>query len=302
MSFEQKLKLIGCEVLENEPMSKYTSFKIGGPADYFVKVANENDLLKFLSLSREYSIPFFLLGNGSNLLISDKGIEGCVVKLEGDFNSITLNQDGTVTAGAATLLSQLARFSMNESLSGLEFASGIPGTVGGAVYMNAGAYGGQMSDVVQSCLHVSLDGKVGRREKNQLDFGYRKSVYVETCDIILSVDLKLNRSDKNSIKKTMSELLSSRKEKQPLSFPSAGSVFKRPKGNFAGTLIEKCGLKGTSVGGAKVSEKHAGFIVNTGNATSKDVCDLIKKIQETVADKAGVDLHCEVKFIGKDFD
>ena len=301
MGFDQKVELIGCDVLKNEPMSKHTSFKIGGPVDYFVKVKTKDELSLILNLIREYDVPLFIMGNGSNLLVSDRGVDGCVVKLDGDFNKINLISETTVSVGAAVLLSRLASFAMEKSLSGLEFASGIPGTIGGAVYMNAGAYGGQMSDIVQGCSHIDLDGNMGYRQKSDMNFGYRQSVYINTCDIITSVDLKLQFSDRNLIKSTMSNLSSKRKEKQPLSFPSAGSVFKRPEGYFAGTLVEQCGLKGAKVGGAMVSEKHAGFIVNTGNATSQDVCDLIQKIKDTVAAKTGIELQCEVKFIGREF-
>ena len=287
-------EILGCEARQNEPMSKHTSFKIGGNADAYIKVNNLSKLSTILKECQDSNVDYMLLGNGSNLLVSDEGIKGAVIRLDGDFRKITLVDDTTIFCGAGATLAYLCKFALNCGLSGLEFAWGIPGTVGGAVFMNAGAYDGEMKDVVHSVSHISPSGEIGRIEKDKLNFGYRTSIYRNNNMIITGVTLKLKKGNPDEIRAKMDDYMSRRSTKQPLEYPSAGSVFKRPEGNFAGALIEQCGLKGKLCGGAQVSEKHAGFIINKSNATAKDVKDLISQIQKTVSDKTGYNLECEL--------
>lgn len=287
-------EILGCEARKNEPMSKHTSFKIGGNADVYIKVNNLSKLSTILKECQASDVDYMLLGNGSNLLVSDDGIRGVVIRLDGDFRKITLLDDTTIFCGAGATLAYLCKFALNCGLSGLEFAWGIPGTVGGAVFMNAGAYDGEMKDVVHSVSHISPSGEIGRTEKDNLNFGYRTSVYRSNNMIITGVTLKLKKRNPDEIREKMDDYMLRRSTKQPLEYPSAGSVFKRPEGNFAGALIEQCGLKGKTCGGAQVSEKHAGFIINKSNATAKDVRDLIGDIQKTVSDKTGYNLECEL--------
>lgn len=287
-------EILGCEARKNEPMSKHTSFKIGGNADAYIKVNNLSKLSAILKECQDSDVDYMILGNGSNLLVSDEGIRGAVIRLDGDFRKITLVDDTTIFCGAGATLAYLCKFALNCGLTGLEFAWGIPGTVGGAVFMNAGAYDGEMKDVVHSVSHISPSGEIGRTEKDDLDFGYRTSVYRSNNMIITGVTLKLKKGNPDEIRAKMDDYMSRRSTKQPLEYPSAGSVFKRPEGNFAGALIEQCGLKGKSCGGAQVSEKHAGFIINKSNATAKDVRDLIGEIKKTVSDKTGYNLECEL--------
>ena len=287
-------EILGCEARRNEPMSKHTSFKIGGNADVYIKVNNLSKLSTILKECQDSDVDYMILGNGSNLLVSDDGIRDVVIRLDGDFRKITLVDDTTIFCGAGATLAYLCKFALNCGLSGLEFAWGIPGTVGGAVFMNAGAYDGEMKDVVHSVSHISPIGEIGRIEKDDLNFGYRTSVYRSNNMIITGVTLKLKKGNPDEIRAKMDDYMSRRSTKQPLEYPSAGSVFKRPEGNFAGALIEQCGLKGKTCGGAQVSEKHAGFIINKSNATAKDVRDLISEIQKTVSDKTGYNLECEL--------
>lgn len=287
-------EILGCEARKNEPMSKHTSFKIGGNADVYIKVNNLSKLSTILKECQASDVDYMILGNGSNLLVSDDGIRGVVIRLDGDFRKITLLDDTTIFCGAGATLAYLCKFALNCGLSGLEFAWGIPGTVGGAVFMNAGAYDGEMKDVVHSVSHISPSGEIGRTEKDNLNFGYRTSVYRSNNMIITGVTLKLKKGNPDEIREKMDDYMLRRSTKQPLEYPSAGSVFKRPEGNFAGALIEQCGLKGKTCGGAQVSEKHAGFIINKSNATAKDVRDLIGEIQKTVSDKTGYNLECEL--------
>lgn len=289
---------LGCKVLLNEPMSHHTSFKIGGPADLFIEISNPTQLTNMLKLLTKENIAYFILGNGSNILVSDKGIRGCVLKLTGEFDHIKTNND-VIEVGAAVLLSRAANYAMKHSLSGLEFASGIPASMGGAVYMNAGAYESQMSDIVIECNHVTPTGEFFTLKNKDINFGYRHSIYTDGKNIITSIKLQLIHKDTNIIQNTMADLSKKRREKQPLSLPSAGSVFKRPKGHFAGTLIEQCNLKGLTSGGAMVSEKHAGFIVNYDHASCQNVLDLINLIQNTVYTKTGIKLEPEIKIIGE---
>ena len=282
---------------ENEPMKLHTSFRIGGDAKIFIFVKNPDELQKTICCCRENSLNFFVIGNGSNLLVSDSGIFSVVIKLCGEFEEIKLVDETTIEAGAGTNLSAVCKAALSNGLSGLEFAYGIPGSVGGAAYMNAGAYGGEMKDVAKTCFHVTKDGKAGAFSGDELRFGYRKSVYTDNGCIITKVLFNLQKGDKEAIKAKMDDLLNRRVTKQPLEYPSAGSVFRRPEGYFAGALIEQSGLKGRTVGGAQVSEKHAGFIINIGNATCEDVKKLISICQETVKEKFNVQLETEIKSI-----
>ena len=286
--------ILGCEAKKDEPMNKHTSFKIGGTADTYIKVDTLSKLSAILKECKESQIDYTLLGNGSNVLVSDDGIRGVVIRLDGEFRQITLVDETTIFCGAGTTLAYLCKFALNCGLTGLEFAWGIPGSVGGAVFMNAGAYDGEMKNVVHSVSHISPDGKIGRLERDELDFGYRTSAYRKNNMIITGVTLKLEKGNVDDIRNKMDDFMNRRTSKQPLEFPSAGSVFKRPEGNYAGALIEQCGLKGKTVGGAQVSEKHAGFIINKSKATADDVKNLVKEIQTTVAEQTGYDLECEL--------
>jgi UDP-N-acetylmuramate dehydrogenase len=285
------------KVFENEPMSRHTTFKIGGPADIYIAPSSAAVLKKICAFCACSEIPYFAVGNGSNLLVSDKGIREVVISTA---NVRGISRDGgAITCGSGEQLSYVCEFARREGLSGLEFAFGIPGTVGGAVYMNAGAYGGEMKDVVAASSHIK-GGESGGFLAQELAFGYRHSVYSSTDMIITQVTFKLEQGDISAITERMHELIERRKTKQPLEWPSAGSVFKRPPGNYAGTLIESCGLKGMRVGGAAVSEKHAGFIINTGGATCGDVLNLIDKIKTEVFRQTGVMLECEIRMAGEE--
>lgn len=287
-------KILRCDARKNEPMSRHTTFKIGGNADAYIKVNNLSKLSAILKECNTSGIDYMIVGNGSNLLVGDDGIRGVVIRLDGDFRKITLVDETTVYCGAGATLASLCKFALKCGLSGLEFAWGIPGTVGGAVFMNAGAYGGEMKNIVHSVSHMSPEGEIGRIEKEDLKFGYRTSVYRSNNMIITGVTLKLTKGIQRDIREKMDEYMRSRNEKQPLEYPSAGSVFKRPQGSFAGTLIEQCGLKGKTCGGAQVSDKHAGFIINKSNASANDVKELIGEIQKTVLEKTGTKLECEL--------
>ena len=283
----------------DEPLSNLTSFKIGGPADVLCEVSNAEELIKIIGYAKSTGTPYFLLGNGSNVLVSDKGYRGIIIKFSKDNASVIVSDD-TITADAGVTLSKLSQTAMNASLSGLEFASGIPGTLGGALFMNAGAYGGEMKQVVTKVQVLDCDSlKVIELSNEEMNFGYRHSVLKEKNYIALGCEIKLNHSDKEEIASLMRELALKRKEKQPLEYPSAGSTFKRPEGYFAGKLIEDAGLGGYSVGDAQVSEKHKGFIINKGNASAKDVRELIDDVIKTVKEQSGVTLEPEVLFLGE---
>lgn len=283
----------GYNYIENEPLSKHTSFKIGGNAELFVTVFDEEQLKAMISICNENDIELFILGKGSNLLISDNGMKGVVLTLDGVFKDISV-EENIIKCGAGVNLAKLCTTALSHSLKGLEFAYGIPGSVGGAAYMNAGAYGGEMKDVVCSVTHITRSGEIETLPLSQLDFAYRHSVYKTNDNIILYVTFELENGDENEIKANMDDFMNRRKTKQPLEYPSAGSVFKRPEGNYAGTLIEKCGLKGKTIGGAQVSEKHAGFIINVGGATCEDVLNLVKFVQDTVMNETGYFLEREI--------
>ena len=293
----KKIYTLGVEWEENCPLSRHSSFRIGGAADVALFPKSSDELCKTLSFLREQEIPVLVIGNGSNVVFSDAGYRGAVV-FTGKCRNIKIEND-LVFADAGVLLSALSSAARDESLSGLEFAFGIPGTLGGAVYMNAGAYGGSMSDVCISSWYYDLEtGHFGESFGDAQCFGYRKSIYQEHPErIILSATLQLKKGNRKTISEEMRTYWDKRRATQPLDLPNAGSVFKRPEGHFAGKLIEDCGLKGLTVGGAQVSQKHAGFIVNVGGATCEDVKCLIEQIQTTVLQKTGVKLECEIRFL-----
>ncbi len=290
---------LGCACLREEPMSRRTTFRIGGPADRLIAVETELQLAGLLETLEAAGIPWLVLGNGSNLLVSDKGIRGAVLVLDGAFKRVELKDGCKIRAGAAATLASVCAFARDRALTGLEFAWGIPGSAGGGAYMDAGAYGGEMRDVVLSVTHMTSAGEVRTASGPELDFGYRKSRYTGGRDVILSVEYGLRPGDAAQISAKMEELMTRRKEKQPYDMPSAGSIFKRPQTGYAAALIEECGLKGRTVGGAQVSPKHAGFIVNTGGASCRDVLDLIEIIQEEVQKQKGIALECEVRVTGE---
>ena len=292
-----KQKMPG-HVFCNEPMKKHTSFKIGGPADILVQPQDADALAQALAAARDCGVPVTILGNGSNVLVR-KGIRGLVIKIGNALK--TFRQDGErLYFGAGYSLALASRKAWECGLSGMEFAVGIPGSIGGAVYMNAGAYNGEMKCVVESVRVMDMAGKAMELTAEDLQFGYRKTSLQQSGYIITEVCLKMQPGDKDAIKAMMDDFSSRRISKQPLELPSAGSMFKRPPGHFAGTLIEQAGLKGYTVGGAQVSEKHAGFVVNRGSATAADVLQLIADVRRIVMEKAGVELHPEVLVIGEE--
>lgn len=284
------------EILREEPMARHTTFRTGGPARRFVRPGSAEELARLLDAAEEEGWPVVMLGNGSNLLASDRGVEALVVHT-GRLEEIRRTGGQTLRAGAGISLARLAVFAQREGLAGLEFAHGIPGSLGGAVCMNAGAYGGEMKQVVTSVTAWFPGEGVTRLDREALDFGYRRSVFSGRRGAVLEAEFALEPGDREEIRARMDGLLQRRREKQPLEYPSAGSTFKRPEGHFAGALIEQCGLKGVRSGGAMVSEKHAGFVINTGNATSGDILRLIEHIRRTVKEQTGVELEPEVKLI-----
>ena len=296
---DRLISLCGTEnVLPTEALSKHTTFKTGGAAKALVYVCDEEKLKAVIKLCKDEKEPFFILGNGSNLLVSDEGFDGIVIKLSGDFLKTSVEGDRLI-AGAGVILSKVCMLARDNSLAGLEFAFGIPGTVGGAMVMNAGAYDGEMKKAVESIRMLEADGNVRDYLNDELEFGYRDSILKHKDLIALRTVFKLERGNKTEIAAKMDELLGRRREKQPLEFPSAGSTFKRPEGYYAGKLIEDAELKGLRVGGASVSVKHSGFIVNDQNATSKDIDELINLVRSKVRDKFNVTLEPEVIRIGE---
>ena len=296
------INILGDEnVFENEPMSMHTTFRIGGPARYFAIVNSEEDLIKTIKLVREENQEYFVLGNGSNILVSDKGFDGVVLQLSGEFDTIHLSGNNII-AGSGLLLSQVAKTALDNSLAGLEFASGIPGTIGGAIVMNAGAYGSEMKDVVKAVRILWLEPDEPTIETLTLDdlkLSYRYSILKERKGIVLDVKLTLKPGSKEEIKSIMDDLAAKRREKQPLEYPSAGSTFKRPEGYFAAKLIEDAGLKGYKVGTAMVSDKHAGFVVNTGGAKATEVKQVMDHVVHTVNQSTGITLEPEVILLGE---
>lgn len=281
----------------NEPMKNHTTFKIGGPAQYYVTPESVTQIQEVVSLCRDMNIPLHVIGNGSNILVGDDGVDGVVLALFNTFSDYEI-KDNVITAQAGMSLIKLAVIALREGLTGLEFASGIPGSVGGAVYMNAGAYDGQMKDVVTSVTVLDEAGNIRILGRDELDMGYRTSAVAKHNMIVLQVIIELKAGNKEQIKDRMNQLSELRKQKQPLEYPSAGSTFKRPEGYFAGKLIADAGLKGYSIGGAAVSEKHAGFVVNMGGATAKDVVELTDYIKKRIIEQFGVTLELEIKKIG----
>ena len=292
----EQLRAGGCRVLTDEPMAGHTTFRIGGTADLFAVAADETAVIAACEICRRADAPLLIVGNGSNLLVSDKGIRGVVLQLP--IKVPTLDGD-RVTVSAGTTLSKLCIFACEHGLSGLEFAYGIPGTVGGGVYMNAGAYGGELSDVLCRVKVLKADQTVVWLSAEEMRLGYRHSRVMEEPMVVLEAEFRLTADQPTAIRARMDEYLSRRKEKQPLEWPSGGSFFKRPEGYFAGALIEQCGLKGYAVGGAQVSEKHAGFVINRGGATCADVMQLCRDVQAAVQEAHGVLLEREVQLIGE---
>ena len=282
---------IPCE--ENAALAPYTSMKIGGACDLLVKTADEKQLLTVLRLCRSENIPHFILGRGSNLLVSSAGWRGAVILLSGEKPEVEA-RGNSLTSWAGVPLYALCSAALEHSLTGLEFAYGIPGSLGGALYMNAGAYGGEMKDVVTSCRYVGGDGEIHEMSAAEMQLTYRHSVFSGSSMVITSVTMELVPGDKAEIKSRMEELMQRRRDKQPLNFPSCGSTFKRPEGYFAAALIEECGLKGFTIGGAQVSEKHSGFVINRGHATFEDVMAVVNEVKRVVLEKKGVELECEM--------
>ena len=297
---DKLINIIGEEKIKfNEPMSNHTSFKVGGPADILVAPYGISDLISIVELCRSEQVPFLVIGNGTNLIVRDKGIRGVVIKTAEHFKNYSVNGD-IIEAESGILLSDLSKIALENGLTGLEFACGIPGTLGGAVVMNAGAYGGEMKNIVIKTCYLNTAGELKHVEGDNHLFGYRTSFIQKEGGIVLKTYMKLDKGNKDNIKNQMDDLDKKRSNTQPLEMPSAGSVFKRPEGHYTGPLIEQCGLKGYSMGGAQVSNKHCGFIVNKGDATASDILAVIKYVQERVKAQFGVQLEPEIKIIGEE--
>lgn len=278
------------------PLKQYCSMKIGGACDLLVKPNSEGMLAELIPLCRGEGIPYFILGRGSNVLFSDSGFRGVVIRIGSELGGVTV-EGSTIIAGAGAALSAVCAAALEQGLSGAEFAYGIPGSVGGALYMNAGAYGGEMKDIVVSCRYIDENDELREMTAQEMGLSYRHSIFAERACVITSVTMRLSRADKAEIKQKMDELMQKRKSKQPLEYPSCGSTFKRPEGYFAAALIEECGLKGCTVGGAQVSEKHSGFVINRGGATFEDVTQLVRHIKRTVREQKGIELECEMLIV-----
>ena len=300
MSFYQKLIEIIDEkrVFQDEPMKAHTTFRVGGPADYFVCPKCNSEVEKLVSLCQEVGMPYYILGNGSNLLVGDKGYRGVVIQIYKEMNDIQV-QGEHIYMEAGALLSRIGSIALEAELTGFEFAAGIPGTMGGAVVMNAGAYGGEMKAVLESVTVLTPNGEILVLKNEELELGYRTSIIAKKDYVVLSAIIKLNYGNKEAIREKMNELKIQRTTKQPLEYPSAGSTFKRPTGYFAGKLIQDAGLRGFQVGGAQVSEKHCGFVINKDNATAADIVELMNQVSAIVKEKFGVELEPEVKRLGE---
>ena len=296
-SFIAKFKNEACQILTDEPLRNHCSFRIGGNADVLVIPKNETVLSSVIRFADERAVPCHILGNGSNVLIADEGIRGIVIKLMNGLCDLIYLGDGIIACSAGISLTRLCNFALEHSLTGLEFAYGIPGTVGGAVYMNAGAYGGEIKDVLMSVRSIDREGNAVETPAAELQFEYRNTSFMKNGRIITSAYFQLKEGKKDEISAKMEELMGKRKNSQPLEYPSAGSTFKRPPVGYAAAHIDECGLKGTSVGGAQVSTKHAGFVINTGNATFSDVISLMDTIKKVVLEQHGVLLEPEVEII-----
>ena len=282
----------------DEPLKNYVNFKVGGPADILLIPKSKEQVIKSVEVCKENKIPFYLIGNGSNILVRDGGFRGVVISLK-EVNTIIVDGD-KIEAECGAMLKAVSDKAMENSLTGFEFACGIPGTIGGAVFMNAGAYDGEIAHVIESAEIIDEECNIVRLSNKDLDFGYRSSIVMKKGYTVLSAVFKLEKGQVKTIKELVDDLTNKRESKQPLEYPSAGSTFKRPTGYFAGKLIQDAGLKGYSIGGAAVSEKHSGFVINKGNATAKDITDLIKYIQDEVKRQFGVELHPEVRIIGEE--
>ena len=284
----------------DEPLKKYVNFRVGGPADILLIPETKEQVIESVKICRENNIPVYVIGNGSNLLVKDGGIRGVVILLTSLTGMKVVGEKIEVEAGV--MLKTVSDKAMENSLTGIEFACGIPGTIGGAVFMNAGAYDGSMSDVVEEVTVINQNGDIKTLSGDELDFGYRSSAVMKNGDIVLSATLNLKHGEVKSIKEIVADLTHKRESKQPLEYPSAGSTFKRPEGYFAGKLIQDAGLKGFEMNGAAVSSKHSGFVINKGNATAKDILNLIKHIQDEVKKQFNVELHTEVRIVGEDLE
>lgn len=297
---EELCGILGSEnVLKEEPMKNHTTFRVGGPADWLVTPTEEERTRDVVNLLRAEKVPYYVMGNGSNLLVGDKGYRGVIIQLGKNLSQVRMTEEGVLYAQAGALLSKIAAEAFAQSLTGFEFASGIPGTLGGAVMMNAGAYGGEMKHVLKDALALTADGELRVLPVEQMALGYRTSIFAQNGDIVLSAQIRLQPGNPEEIRAYMDELKEKRITKQPLEYPSAGSTFKRPEGYFAGKLIEDTGLRGFQVGGAQVSEKHCGFVINKGQATAADILSLIEQVSDRVEAKFGVRLEPEVKRIGE---
>ena len=286
------------KVKADELMKNHTTFRIGGPAKYFVTPDTKEEVKAIIECCKKAEVPYYILGNGSNLLVSDKGYEGVVIQIFKNMNQITVDGDA-IRAQAGAILSSVANKALEAELTGFEFAAGIPGTLGGACVMNAGAYGGEMKDVLVNVTVLTQEGEFLTIPKEELELGYRTSIIAKKNYIVLEAVIQLEKGDKEAIKARMDELKVQRTTKQPLEYPSAGSTFKRPVGYFAGKLIQDAGLRGFQVGGAQVSEKHCGFVINKDQATAADVCELMRQVSEIVKEQFGVELEAEVKRLGE---
>lgn len=283
----------------DEPMKKHISFKVGGPADFLVKPKTEEELRNVVEFAKKENVPFIVIGNGSNLLVKDGGIRGIVIELSDNFNNYEI--DGNIIkAQSGALLAIIGRNAMKNSLTGFEFAAGIPGTLGGALAMNAGAYGGEMKQVVKTVRLMDRDGNIFELSNEEMKFEYRRSLLTTKDYIVLSAVIELQPGNVEEIKEIMADYSNRRSTKQPLNFPSAGSTFKRPEGHFAAKLIDDCGLRGLNLRGAQVSDKHCGFVINSGGAAAKDILDLMFIVKSTVNAKFGIMLEEEVKILGED--
>lgn len=298
---ELQKKIDKKQILVNEPMAKHTSFKIGGPADFFVKIADVSELKFVLELTKDNNIPITIIGNGTNLIVRDKGIRGIVIKLELNEFKVERNKDkALITVGTGFPVGKMSNIAIKEELSGLEFLSGIPGTIGGAIRMNAGAYGKEMKDIIVSTKYMQRDGKIKKINLEEHKFSYRNSIFSEMDVIILETVIEVEYGKKEEIQSKINEYMNYRTEKQPLDFPNAGSTFKRLEDVPTAKLIDECGLKGYRIGNAAVSEKHAGFIVNLGNAKAKDVIELIEYVKKQIKEKFNKDIELENLVIGEE--
>ena len=297
--YEELCKVVSeDQILKDEPMDKHTTFRAGGKADYLVMPSNEEQVRDLVLLLKKENVPYYVMGNGSNLLVRDQGFKGVIIQIARNMNQIRVEGE-KIYAQAGALLSKIAAQALGEGLTGFEFASGIPGTLGGAVMMNAGAYGGEMKQVIVNACVLTSAGEIAVIPADLMELGYRTSVFAKNQDIILSAQLKLEYGNEAVIREYMDELKEQRVSKQPLEYPSAGSTFKRPEGYFAGKLIQDAGLRGFQVGGAQVSEKHCGFVINKDHATATDILSLMEQVSDKVETKFGVRLEPEVKIIGE---